>query len=225
MIFGGLLSNIYWIGFVLSVIAFISFLIKKKIKLIILLVLPIIFHLILSAFQLYPFSSQVTIYLIPLIIILISFGFNIILAFIPKLNNPIFAILIPLILFVQFFSQKFPFEREEIKDSYNYVKNNISQNDKIYVYFGAVPAFNFYSNINIFNLTNDIIIGKNCRANIEMYKNDLMNLEGNIWLIFSHDRDYEKAFILNHMSDSNFLILKHEVFSGSEVFLFSNLQF
>lgn len=224
MIFGGLLSNVYWIGFIFSFIAFFFILVKRKISLLILLFCPIITHLILSAFKLYPFSSQVSTYLTPLIIILIAYGFYITLQCIPKMNHIVLAFIIPIIFFVRFFIIEFPLEKEEIKKIYSHIEKNISKEDKIYVYYASVPAFNFYKNINVFNLSNKVIYGKNCRRNIELYVNDFIEIEGSIWMIFSHYREYEKKIILEYMINKGYIVKCNKVDTGSELFYLEKIN-
>jgi hypothetical protein len=223
MIFGGLLSNVYWIGFIFSIIAFIFILIKRKISLLILLFCPIITHLILSAFKLYPFSSQVTTYLTLIIIILIGYGFYILLKLFPKMNHLIVALIIPIIFFTRFIINDFPLEKEEIKKAFNIIEQNISKKDKIYVYYASIPAFNFYKNIKIFNLSNQVILGNNCRHNIYKYTDDLKNINDPIWMIFTHYREHEKEIILEYMINKGFVIRDKKLFYGSEVLYLDKL--
>ena len=223
MIFGGLLSNVYWIGFIFSIIALIFIVIKRKISSLILFICPIIIHLILSAFKLYPFSSQVTTYLTPIVIILIAFGFDIFLKYFPKMNHLVFALTIPILFFTLFIIKNFPIEKEEIKKTYNYIEQNISKKDKIYVYYASVPAFNFYTDINKFNLTNEIIFGKNCRHNINQYTDDLINVNNSIWMLFTHYRENEKMIILDYMIKNGYSVKDKKLYFGAEILYLDKL--
>jgi hypothetical protein len=54
------------------------------------------------------------------------------------------TIIIPAYFFFLFTKLDFPFKKEEIKESLNYIENNVLEGDKIYIYYGAKDAFNYY---------------------------------------------------------------------------------
>ena len=122
MIFSELISvgsiGRYFIA-ILYFVGFIYLIDKRNFKMIILLFSPILFHLLISAFSLYPFDLRLILYLIPTIIIVAAYGFE-------YFNKMIFmdlkierlrflSIIIPfLVLYVSPW-YSFPFQREEIK--------------------------------------------------------------------------------------------------------------
>jgi hypothetical protein len=139
------------------------------------------------------------------------------------MNHIVLAFTIPILFFTLFIIKNFPLEKEEIKKTYNYIEQNISKKDKIYVYYASVPAFNFYADINKFNLTNEIIFGKNCRQNIYQYTDDLINVNDPIWMLFTHYRENEKMIILDYMIKNGYSVKDKKLYFGAEILYLDKL--
>ena len=102
----------------------------------------------------------------------------------------------------QFFGYR-PYLKEEIKPILSIVQNYARKGDAIYVYYGAVPAFEYYEKK--FNLDKYAIVkGISSRGDWEKYKEDLSQLKNfkRVWIIFSHihviENDTEERYIIKY---------------------------
>jgi hypothetical protein len=138
---------------------------KRQIKIMIFVFIPLLLHLLLSAFHLYPFYSRLILYAIPGLIILFIRGFCESITFIisalkTEKIRP-FAIIACQLFFVILLMMKgFPFKRYEGRDSIKFVQENIKNTDKFYMSFLYIPVFQYYTDIGIIsnnmNIVNDI---------------------------------------------------------------------
>ena len=180
MIFSQLISvgNIgrYFLA-ILYLVGFSCLIYKRNFEIIILLFFPIFIHLIISAFELYPFDLRLILYIIPTIIIVAAYGFE-------YFNEMIFkdlkidrlrflSILIPFSILSVTPWYAFPLKKEEIKKSIDYIENNIADENKIYVYKGALNAYKYYDKIEYINFSNSVIFGYYFLTIIIMKKNIL----------------------------------------------------
>ncbi len=197
---------LYGIAFVFLVIGIISFL-KRKDKLNLnLLLFPIVFLLIASIFHIYPINSRLILFILPIMYLFMSEGMcQFIKYFYP--NKRLVSILIIIFLLVYPVSNGFsylirPILRQEIKSVIEYCLDNKEENDKIYIYYGAKTAFEYYTWDNKIDTLESV--GSN-KEKPDEYFRDLDRLRGKdrIWFIFSHIvRDEDKLFLtyLDHIA-------------------------
>ena len=227
MIFSQLISvgNIgrYFLA-ILYLVGFSCLIYKRNFEIIILLFFPIFIHLLISAFELYPFDLRLILYLIPTIIIVAAYGFE-------YFNDMIFkdlkidrlrflSILIPFSILSVTPWYAFPLKKEEIKKSIDYIKNNIADENKIYVYKGALNAYKYYDKIEYINFSNSVIFGKGTRADKSKYIEQLINLRGNIWLLFSHNYNNEEEYIITQLDSLGYHRIETFRSHGSSTYLY-----
>jgi hypothetical protein len=199
------ISEIMLLG--LFVVGFIIYIWNKKTKLIILFCVPIVLHLFLSTFRLYPFCIRLILYTLPCIILIASFG----LEFIVKVGFSdlkiekfrLLAIFIPVMFLLIGCPVKM--KKEEIKKSIKYVQKNITEDETIYVYSRAIPAFRYYDGIGFMNIQAHIIEGKYNRHGILFDEGDLSELDqlhGKDWLLFAHAQYGDDEQMMIHYVDS-----------------------
>ena len=209
---------------VLYFIGFITLIIRRKAGILLIMLIPILLHFLLSTFKLYPFDSRLVLYTVPIVIIITSFGFEYLIdIFFTNLRIERFrllAILIPLSLFFILYSAGFPQTHEEIKRSIIYIQNNLNKNDKIYVYYGASKAFKYYNDIQFMKISVPIINGGAHRNNNEEYINELRNLKGRIWLLFSHVHRNEEAYVVRNLDSLGSKKIKTFKTEGSSAYLY-----
>jgi hypothetical protein len=114
----------------------------------------------------------------------------------------------------------FPLKKEEIKKSIDYIKNNIADENKIYVYKGALDAYKYYDNIEYINFSNSVIFGKANRADKSTYIEQLINLRGNIWLLFSHNYNNEEEYIITQLDSLGYNRIETFRAHGSSTYLY-----
>jgi hypothetical protein len=225
LIFFNLLSYGY-LGFVLLPVLYV-FGIKKLLKsknynILILTGLPIFIHLILSSFKLYPFSQRLLLYNIPLLIIIITYGYKYFIKKNNKLLNYTKSISLFLLLFclINLILAKYPFEKEEIKKSISYIEKNISEGEKVYIYYGAIPSYKYYSKIGVAKFSGQVFIGKSHRNNKNEYTKDINKIKGKVWILFSHNYEKEKEFILDFIKHKGGIKIKQFETVDSSTYLF-----
>jgi uncharacterized membrane protein len=181
---------------------------KSKKRYFLYIILPLIFVLTASFLRRYPFGgSRLMLFFAPLLYFAFGNGLNFIFE---KLNrNRLYLPLIctALILSISpvsnlFHTIKHPYKQEETRPLLNKVMRYMEPGDKVYVYYGAKQAFEFYYRTEFYEMmeTKNIIWGNNHRDDISKYSSDLekyLQKNTRIWIIFSHYREKERAAIIN----------------------------
>lgn len=205
-------------------------LIKRKKAIFILLASPLLIHLTLSFFKLYPFDIRFALYLIPFLTLTLAQGtLTLFQALNSKSQLPLkYALIVPLAISTMVLIDVFPVEKEEIKSSLSYLDTQIQENDEIYVYYGSKHAFNFYrdryeqlSEVN----GDDILFGKSHRTDWDVYERDIKKVDNPVWILFSHvywvkneSNITEEEYILDLFVKNNFEIIESQSFSGSSLY-------
>ncbi|MDJ1499733.1 glycosyltransferase family 39 protein [Xanthocytophaga agilis] len=203
------------------------FLLKKKNCIILyLLLFPLFTHLLLSGLKLYPFFNRLVLYLVPLLILLYILSlcevFEWINASYKKL--PEWLLLVPIVIILGPLAVKFPFTKEEINKTLDYVKAHSKTNDHIYVYTGAIPGLEFYQKTRRDTLTNPLIYGTNHRDQNAAYDAELTKLKGKVWLIFSHIYEYagpthtEETYMIDFLLKHKAIIVDKKEFPGTSCY-------
>ena len=217
--FGGVLIGVLLIAGVAKII------VQKKSNLIVLLLLPLITHLFLSSLNIYPFDKRLILYLTPLFIILILLGFQTV-SDIVKLNLKqnivkLSVLFIPLTIFALSKKKMFPYKVEEIKESINYINENIVSGDSLLLYYAAKPAFRYYQKIKYeLPKSNPHELGSWTKNIIPEDIEYLDNLKSNYWILFSHPRKNESEYILNAIDSMGHKKVKEFITVGSSAYLF-----
>ena len=204
---------------------------SKERRLIILTSLPAILHLTLSSFKLYPYHSRLILYNIPLIIIVFLFGLEFIKnTLIIKLttvhvNNFFFLIPLFLICNILFFSNGlndgFPIQRDQIKPCLKFIDENIKATDHIYVYYFSKNPFRYYVDINYFKAKNPRTIASwSNRGHIDKAFDDLKQLKGKNWLLFSHWFDNEETKMIHYLDSLGYPKLNSFKTYGSSAYYY-----
>lgn len=198
-----------------------------KSDILILTITPLILHLTLSGLKLYPFEGRLVLYTIPGIIILCSAGLSIVTdIFTSHIKNKMITysvIIIPVILLISFFSMSsrgFPIKNEEIKNSINFVDQNISENENIYVYWAANSAFKYYNEIDFIKTKAPVFYGVSSRNKKEKYIEEIKGLNGKYWFIFSHVKHNEENYITKNLDSLGYKKLNEFKTVGSSCYLY-----
>jgi hypothetical protein len=193
---------------------------KKKAGILILTVFPVIIHLLLSAFKLYPFHSRLILYFCPLIIIICSYGFEYFHNLLPVNINFKDSLILPaaitVFMFFNISRSGFPFEHEEIKKSIIFIEQHNDKKIPIYVYHEALRPFKYYREINFID-GYKYIFSNNKVKNL----NEIKKLKGPHWLLFSHSLNYEEDLIINWLDSHGFNKIKEYKGVGSDTYLYN----
>jgi hypothetical protein len=214
-----------FIFLVFFVIGYINLIHKRRFHIILLLIFPIIIHFILSALKIYPFDLRLILYIFPLIMYAISFGFDfLILKIFTVYRFKYFRILALLIPFTFLFTLKkndrFKKYNEEIKNSLSYIKKNYKKRNLIYIYSGAGPAYKYYSDTKYFNNLLPVINGSFNRENRLNYIKEITSINGEFWILFSHVYQDEESYILERLDSLGYSKLKSFKTYNSSTYLY-----
>lgn len=204
----------------LFIIGLIAVWIKKK-AFLLLAFLPILIHLVISSFKLYPYELRFILYLIPCLIIVISFGLEFLLSKFKFTVNPYFSLAIPLFYCLLFFRKSFPFKVDEVISSINYIQKEIKVDEKVFVYHSAIRTFQYYQDIGL--VKKRYSITKGCcyfRFEKAKYIDELLTLKGKYWILFGHAHEGEIHYILDELENRQIQAINTFIDRGSCAFLF-----
>ncbi len=209
-----------------SLFAFVlGLIVLKRNNVLFLCMFPVVIHLILSAFQLYPYEKRTALYLTPFFILFISSGiiysFNFLIN--KKIKLPVYLLSLFLILNLIHIVKNIPSENEEVKKSLQYINSKIKSGDNINVYFVTEPAYMFYRNQ--YDGLKDKpfrILGNWKIKNWAEYQNEIISLSGKSWLVFSEvysiGGENGEEFILQLLESSGHKVLSKCKFTGSSCY-------
>jgi hypothetical protein len=214
--------------FVLAAIAFLAFMKKRNYFAVHFLLLPIFIHLLLSAFQKYPFHTRLVLYLYPLVMILIAYGIIITANEIKRRSTrPLLSYLFlagMLAVFPPVLLKTYPVERAEIKQSLAYLEENSTAVQDIYVYYRGYTSFRYYQEIGFVKTQSRIVKGSNKILDDKGFYKELERVPGPAWFLFTHAKpmkngETEETVIIRRLGEERKLLKKSTV-KGSSVYLF-----
>ena len=159
-----------------------------KDKYLALLFIPVILHLALSSFKMYPWETRIFLYTLPFILIYIAIG---IYSISSAMHSRILLIILTFLIInksLQFDIRQWknPRRNEHLRPVVELVESRLDTKDKIYVHSSAIPAFRYYEPI-IFNDAANVTVIQGKKLDVPgEFENQLSTLNGRIWFIFSH---------------------------------------
>ncbi len=184
----------------LLLFAGIIFLWRRHWQLAAVLLFTLVFTLMAGALQKYPLAERMLLFWAPTLIIFFGAGLSYIYDLIRK--KYIALILSVLLAFIFLFSPmqeafaklEKPLYREHIRPTMGYLKDNLRDDDLVYLYHYTEPAFRFY--LPKYSLEQiQYVVGGSYETQPEKYLTEINNLKlkGRVWFLFSHV--YEDASI------------------------------
>ena len=160
---------------------------------------PILLHLVISSFRIYPFAIRLILYLSPVFLIIISSGmFEIFKLLKSKKYKKILSILLFICLLGMIIlnGKHFPIEKAEIRKSMTYISKHYTTGDKIIVSDIASKQFNYYLETGLYNFNrNSIYFAKDFKE-MENQFSENSHISNGIWFVFSHDAENHKKEII-----------------------------
>ena len=194
----------------LSIIAgFFSMLTRRREKAALLLV-PALFALLASGFRKYPFGSRFLLFMVPSALLVIAEGIIFMREKIRYRSAVVTVLLVgllfsyPLLLASHYVVK--PRTVEEIRPVLTYMKEHWQEGDTLYLYYGSLRAFSYYSERYSLNDI-DFIAGSRSRHNLDRYISELNDLRGHkrVWILFSHVCTWlgvdEEQFFVDHLDE------------------------
>lgn len=219
---GGELMNFghfWYVPLVIMTIGLAYLIRSKKYLSVMLLILPLVVHLILSALSLYPFSIRLYLYLLPLFFIVFSNGIYGLQKCVSNIFflNPIYysLVLIPVLTLYYPIFKSFPMEKQSVNAPMKELNHNIKYGDRIFV-LDSWPQFYFYLD-KYDKLTEDIAIPITYYASDWQAYNDLINnTTGKLWIIHLTDDGVPRAsqnavkYFRNVLNENNYKEVRKE---------------
>jgi hypothetical protein len=185
---------------------------------------PIVLHLILSAFHLYPFYTRLILYLLPLVLIAIGMGITAPFRLLSKqVALPNILLAVPAIISLYSLSHRYPLQKSEIKKSVAVMDSNIQAGDDVFIYHKALHAYTYYRDIGLIKHNNPLKISSNWKHQRAEYMNELLELKGRVWILFADtygDIAAVDGWTLDFLEQNDARILKSQNFTGSSIYLF-----
>lgn len=177
----------------LYAIALIFMITRRDLVMIYFLTFPILVHLLLSGFRMYPFDTRLALYFSPLVIMTISYGIYQLYIISLKMMKARLPGLIALMIILSVFPYKlftnFPVEVDGARDAIYFINKNYSNGQKVYISFYTLPMFQYYEQTSRVTWSNATIIKgakKDRKMDFQADSASLKNLDGEAWLLFAH---------------------------------------
>jgi hypothetical protein len=192
---------------------------QKRFDLLFLTLLPVIMHLILSELKIYPIKPRLILYHVPLLIIIISFGYNQLMKLTSKNSKSavykgIKWVLPILLIFSMFMFNEFPWKGPEIKRSIEFIQERIKPNEKLFIHAAARKSFYYYKKIGFVKFTNREKYGKTWDLRDEQAFSELQILRRKTWILFIDKTNKYQEIITKKLENAGYE--KIEEFVGNE---------
>ncbi len=169
-----------------------------------LLLLPAAFALLASLLHVYPFAGRLSMFLIPIAILLLSAGVETIASLRPRVFLPLTMALWGILLWhpakARLHDLATPRTMEEIRPLMEILHTGRHSHEPVYVYYAAVPAATYYRE-RMGTPDQGFIPGIQSRKDRRRYLQDLNALKGHrrVWVLFSHMFKKEEPFMVAHL--------------------------
>lgn len=212
------------VGFLMvGVAGFVFFLRKGKPWMVLFIIAPAIIHLTLSALQLYPFGRRLTLYLMPQMVVFGVFGLQLLVQsrFLKdrKYLLRVVGLLVPVIA-IGLLLGNFPLQREEIKQSLRFIKQNSVPEQHLYASRGAIPALRYYEKTGFVDsgLFQQRLEGTWMLEENTATLNLLIDKGEGFWLLLSHYSNEESLFYLEYLKTRGLVPGKRFKATGTAVY-------
>lgn len=155
-----------------------------------LLLMPVVICLFASHLQMYSLLTRLTLFMIPLLLLVFSFGFS----ELWKRSNTIVKVLLVAFMLLtvinkkgyEYFWDKMEFE--DAKTAMNYLETNRLADEMIYVYHSGVPSFAFYNDMSVDAkaFDNYYYASWDQTPGVVLYEGHLLQSGDVFWLYFTH---------------------------------------
>lgn len=198
-----------WVALALAIVGFVV-LWRKSWQFGAAFLLTIFLTLVASGLQKYPVAGRMLMFAVPIFIILFGAGVDGIDALLKRkiFSYGVIILLSAYLLYSPIRASleifRHPLYREHIRPTMAYLNDNIKEDDLVYVYYYAKPAFLFY--LPKYHLeTSQYVLGQNHQDNPDSYLHEIDDLRGQkrVWVLFSHVYETmdlnEMNFILSYL--------------------------
>jgi hypothetical protein len=168
------------------------------------LVLPLGFAMLASGLASYPFEGRLLLFAAPLLLIPVAAGGAFLAALVGTAGRGMTALTLALLFLPPVAATAHHFRErthgEELRVVLDQLKGRWRDGDRLYVYYGAEPAFAFYGPRYGFP-PEAVTTGVMSRNDRNRYHDDLDQLNGSprVWVLFAHRHEGEERFFREHL--------------------------
>jgi hypothetical protein len=159
---------------------------------------PVAFLLFASGLQKYPFGGRLLLFLIPFAVLLVARGTGAL--FDAAREKHRFAAIAMLVLLLGGAAWESsavirrPLRNENVRPVIAQMRAEMQPGDRVYVFYSAIPAFKFYTRDNPLP-EEQVILGNEYPKNPGGYRDDLNQIHGRVWVVYSHPHHGEEIMI------------------------------
>ncbi|AWM36821.1 hypothetical protein GobsT_53150 [Gemmata obscuriglobus] len=193
--FGGALVPLGGFAAVLSLVGLREFA-RTRWAVAVALVTPAVLVLLASGLQKYPIGGRLMLFMTPLAVLLVARGAWAVFDGLSERNafaaRALLALLVLSPVWASFEFLKQPPRSEQLAPVLERVRSEFRPGDRVFVYYGAVPAFTFYTRERPFP-AEAVTLGAEHRDDPAAYRGELAGLRGRVWYVVSHRHGTEEA--------------------------------
>ena len=164
------------------------------------IVLSGLLALLASGLHKYPFAGRLLLFLVPFLILGVARGAAVVGSALAK-TQPVAAIVLLGVLLAAPCLETYqqlnkPMRSEQLQPVLAQVRDRWQTGDRLYVYYGSLPAFEFYTRDRSFP-AECVVKGTEARSNAAEYREQLSVFQGcgRVWILFSHRHGDEEPII------------------------------
>ncbi len=162
------------------------------------LALPAAFVLLASALHKYPIGGRLMLFMVPFAVLLVARGAWVVLDAVREKNRFAAGALVVLLVGAPLWESvdalRKPPRHEELAPVLRTVRGELQPGDRVFVYYGAVPAFTFYIREQPLS-AEAVTLGEEHRGDPAAYRAELAKLHGRVWVVVSHRHADEEAIM------------------------------
>lgn len=223
-------ARLYYVWIIpafVTLLSVICLVINRRSKELYFLLVPGFVHLILSAFAIYPFAERLTLYLMPLTLMLYAWGLHYLWRMICRKVVELPAALVITVAFmglVPWLFMNFPLEKQEMKAGIKMIVENIEEGDNVYIFGSGKRSFQYYHEKDALLAGHHILTAKNYYINVEKSAQDIMSLSGNTWLAFAFYKGTKRGepqhpgHMLDWLAANGYTVLFEQNFTGCRIY-------
>jgi hypothetical protein len=163
------------------------------------IVVPAVLTLLASGLHKYPFAGRLLLFYVPLMLLAVARGGWAVASALRPTLPLASAGLLGLLVFapvVETYQQtRKPVRQEQLTEVLHDLRGRVQPGDKVYLYWGGVPAFHYYTRHNPFPVP--VVVGKEHDEERTPYRDDLRQFAGEprVWVVFSHRHRAEESLL------------------------------
>lgn len=162
------------------------------------LTVPVLLVLLASGLHKYPIGGRLMLFLVPPAVVSVARGAWVLFEALCEKNRFAAGAFVALLLLAPVWETgdvlRRPPRHEELRPVIERVRAELQPDDRVFVYYGAAPAFRFYTRAYPFAV-NAVTVGEEHRGDPPAYRAELAQLKGRVWVLVSHRHGDEETLL------------------------------